>query len=51
MKSYGKIDESWDEVKFRALIEDALRTARERGIPVAIQAQGRFCSSRHRPVN
>ena len=28
MKSYGRPDESWDEAKFRALIEDVLRTAK-----------------------
>ena len=29
MKSYGKVDESWNEAKFQALIEDALGMAKE----------------------
>ena len=36
MKSYGRIDEFWDDAKFRALIGDALRMARERGVPLAV---------------
>ena len=28
MKLYGKVDESWDDAKFQAMIEDALRMAR-----------------------
>ena len=36
MKSYGKIDESWDEARIRARIRDAIHAARERGIPVAV---------------
>ena len=30
MKSYGKPDASWDDARFRAIIEDALEMARER---------------------
>ena len=36
MKSYGRIDKFWDDVKFRALIGDALRMAKERGVPLAV---------------
>ena len=36
MKSYGKVDEFWDDAKFRALIGDALRMAMERGVPLAV---------------
>ena len=36
MKSYGKPDESWDGARFRALINEAIHAAKERGIPVAI---------------
>ena len=36
MKSYGRIDEFWDDTKFRALIEDTLQMAGERGVPLAV---------------
>ena len=36
MKSYGRIDEFWDDAKFRALIEDTLQMAGERGVPLAV---------------
>ena len=36
MKSYGRIDKFWDDAKFRALIGDALRMAKERGVPLAV---------------
>lgn len=41
MKSYGKPDESWDNARIRALIEDAIHAAKERGIPVAIHQDER----------
>ena len=41
MKSYGKIDESGDEVRIRALITDAIHAARERGVPVAVHQDER----------
>ena len=41
MKSYGKADGSWDDARIGALIKDALRTARKRGIPVAVHQDGR----------
>ena len=36
MKSYGRIDKFWDDAKFRALIGDTLRMAKERGVPLAV---------------
>ena len=36
MKSYGKVDASWDDAKFQAMIEDALRMAREQKKPFAV---------------
>ena len=29
MKSYGKVDDTWDDAKFQGMIEDALQMARE----------------------
>ena len=36
MKSYGKVDASWNDSKFRMMIEDALRMAREQKKPFAV---------------
>ena len=36
MKSYGKVDETWDDAKFQIMIEDALRMAREQKKPFAV---------------
>ena len=36
MKSYGKVDEIWDDAKFQAMIEDALQMAREQKKPFAV---------------
>ena len=41
MRSYGKPDESWDEARIRTRIKGAIRAARERVIPVAIQQDER----------
>ena len=36
MKSYGRPDESWDEARFRALIDEAIHAAKERGVLLAV---------------
>ena len=41
MKSYGRPDESWDGARIRALINEAIHAAKERGIPVAIHQDER----------
>ena len=41
MKSYGRPDESWDEARFRALINEAIHAAKERGVPLAIHQDER----------
>ena len=41
MKSYGMPDESWDESRFRALINEAIHAAKERGVPLAIHQDER----------
>ena len=40
MKSYGKPDASWNDAKFRAIIEDALEMARERKKSCAVGQDG-----------
>ena len=41
MKSYGRPDESWDEARFRALIDEAIYAAKERGVPLAVHQNER----------
>ena len=41
MKSYGRPDESWDEARIRALIDEAIHAAKERGVPLAIHQDER----------
>ena len=41
MKSYGRPDESWDEARFRALIDEAIHAAKERGVPLAVHQDER----------
>ena len=41
MKSYGRPDKSWDEARFRALIDEAIHAAKERGVPLAVHQDER----------
>ena len=41
MKSYGRPDESWDEARIRALINEAIHAAKERGVPLAVHQDER----------
>ena len=41
MKSYGKINESWDKDKICTLIRDAIHAAKEHGIPLAVHQDER----------
>ena len=41
MKSYGRPDESWGDARFRALIDEAIHAAKERGVPLAVHQDER----------